>query len=101
MMWCMTKKREVKVNNRQERETGLEWLASNCGVFVLGLFAFTFIFQNFVIPSSSMASTLQVGDHVMVEREMLAPAARWMPLLPYRDVRRGDVVVFYKPIPEA
>lgn len=67
----------------------------------MGLFVLTFIFQNFMIPSSSMASTLQIGDHVMVEREMLAPRTSWMPLVPYRDVKRGDVVVFYKPVPEA
>jgi signal peptidase I len=83
-----------------KRETPFEGIASVCGVLVMGMFALTFVFQNFVIPSSSMASTLQVGDHVMVEREMLAPPAHWMPLLPYRDVKRGDVVVFYKPIPE-
>ena len=83
------------------RETRLEGLASVCGVLVMGLFALAFMFQNFVIPSSSMASTLQVGDHVMVEREMLAPRTQWMPLIPYRDVKRGDIVVFYKPIPEA
>jgi signal peptidase I len=95
----MPEKPEVK--REQERETRLEGFASVCGTLVMGLFVLTFIFQNFMIPSSSMASTLQVGDHVMVEREMLAPPARWMPLLPYRDLRRGDVVVFYKPIPEA
>ena len=60
----------------------------------------TFVFQNFVIPSSSMASTLLVGDHVLVERETLAPAAKWAPFLPYRDVRRGDIIVFYKPTEE-
>jgi len=35
----------------------------------------TFIFHNFVIPSSSMASILLVGDHVLVERMTFAPAA--------------------------
>jgi signal peptidase I len=92
----MAKKREV--DSKQERETRLEGFASLCGTLVMGLFAITFVFQNFMVPSSSMASTLQVGDHVMVDREMLAPPARWMPLLPYRDLRRGDVVVFYKPV---
>jgi len=85
---------------RHKGETRLEGLASLCSTMVLGLFVLTFIFQNFVIPSSSMASTLQVGDHVMVDREMLAPSTHWMPLLPYHQVQRGDVVVFYKPIPE-
>jgi len=67
----------------------------------MGLFALTFIFQNFVIPSSSMASTLQVGDHVMVERELLAPRTSWMSLIPYREVKPGDVIVFYKSVPQA
>jgi signal peptidase I len=98
MISSMLKKR---VQRSPETETRLEGFASVCGVLVMGLFALTFIFQNFVIPSSSMASTLQVGDHVMVERELLAPQTRWMRFIPYRDVKRGDVIVFYKPIPEA
>ena len=61
------------------------------------LFVFAFIFQNFVIPSSSMASTLLAGDHVLVDRETFAPPSSWAPFVPHRDVRRGDVVVFYKP----
>src|SRR5215468_5976024 len=84
-----------------EKETRLEGFASICGTLVMGLFVLTFIFQNFVIPSSSMASTLLVGDHVMVDQSMLAPSTRWMPLLPYRDVKRGDIVVFHKPVAEA
>jgi signal peptidase I len=30
----------------------------------------------------------------------LAPATKWAPFLPYRDVHRGDVIVFYKPVEE-
>jgi signal peptidase I len=82
------------------RETLLEGSASVFGVLAVGLFALTFIFQNFLIPSSSMASTLLVGDHVVVEREGLAPPTKWFSFLPYREVRRGDVIVFYKPVEE-
>jgi len=78
-------------------ETPLEAISSYFGVLVVGLFALTFVFQNFAIPSSSMASTLLAGDHVMAERISLAPPARWASFLPYRDIRRGDIVVFYKP----
>jgi signal peptidase I len=81
----------------QQRETIFQGVASTCSVLAVGLFIVTFVFQNFVIPSSSMASTLLVGDHVMVERQSLAPAARWVPFQHYRDVQRGDVIVFYKP----
>jgi signal peptidase I len=82
-------------------ETRLEGFASLCGVLVMGIFALTFIFQNFVIPSSSMASTLQVGDHVMVERETLAPPSSRISFIPYRNVCSGDIIVFYKPVPQA
>ncbi len=78
-------------------ETPLEFVASICGVLVFGLFILTFVFQNFMIPSGSMLKTLLVGDHVLVDRITLAPRAAWAPFIHYRDVYRGDIVVFYKP----
>ena len=83
-----------------EVETPLESVASICTVLAVGLFLMTFIFQNYVIPSGSMEKTLLVGDHVLVDRITLAPPTRWAPFLHYRDVHRGDVIVFMKPNPE-
>ena len=60
----------------------------------------TFVFQNFVIPSGSMEKTLLVGDHVFVDRITLAPPTKWAPFVHYRDVQRGDIIVFNKPNPE-
>lgn len=82
-------------------ESLLEMLSSNAGLIVVVLFVFAFIFQNFAIPSSSMASTLLVGDHVFVERANLAPAASWAPFVHYRQVHRDDVIVFNSPFLEA
>ena len=81
-------------------ETPLESLSSICAVLAVGLFVMTFIFQNFVIPSGSMEKTLLIGDHVLVDRITFAPPARWAPFVRYREPRRGDVIVFYKPNPE-
>lgn len=78
-------------------ETPLEFIASICGVLVFGLFLLTFVFQNFMIPSGSMLNALLVGDHVVVDRITLAPKTSWAPFIHYRDVRRRDIVVFYKP----
>jgi signal peptidase I len=86
-----------KKNSSKQRETSLEGLASTCSVLTIGLFVLTFMFQNFLIPSSSMASTLLVGDHVVVERETLTPKTPWAPFLRTRDIQRGDIVVFWKP----
>jgi signal peptidase I len=82
--------------NREE--TPFEALASICSVLVVGLFILTFLAQNYVIPSGSMENTLLVGDHLLVDRLTLAPPAQWMPLIRYREPRRGDVVVFLKPV---
>jgi signal peptidase I len=92
-------KAEPAVPERVE-ETPYEALASICSVLVVGLFILTFLAQNFVIPSGSMEKTLLVGDHLVVDRINLAPPARWMPLVRYREPRRGDVVVFLKPVAE-
>jgi len=80
------------------QETQLEALAGTCAVLVVGLFVLTFLAENFVIPSGSMEQTLLIGDHLVVDRITLAPPASWMPLIPYRDPKRGDVVVFKKPV---
>jgi signal peptidase I len=83
-----------------EHETALESLASICTVLAVGLFVMTFIFQNFEIPSASMENTLLIGDHVLVDRVSLAPPAHWAPFVHYREVQRGDIIVFLKPHPE-
>jgi signal peptidase I len=84
----------------QDSDTRLQSIASLCSTVILALFAITFLFQNFVIPSGSMASTLLVGDHVLVDRATLAPPASGPRLIPYRELQRGEPVVFYKPVIE-
>jgi len=89
-----------KENTQPEKphETTVEFLASLAGVLVTGLFIITFIIQAFEIPSSSMENTLLIGDHVFVNREQFAPRSRWVgPILPYRQIRHGDIVVFLSP----
>ena len=79
-------------------ETPLEAVASICSVLVVGLYILTFLAQNFVIPSGSMEKTLLIGDHLLVDRITLAPPTKWMPLMHYREPKRGDILVFLKPV---
>jgi len=79
-------------------ETPFEAVASICSVLVVGLFILYFLAQNYVIPSGSMENTLLVGDHLVVDRITFAPPSKWMPLVHYREPRRGDIVVFLKPV---
>ena len=95
-----TQPEKPRPEEAQVEETPLEAVASICSVLVVGLFILTFLAQNFVIPSGSMENTLLVGDHLVVDRVTLAPEAKWMPLVRYREPRHGDVVVFIKPVPD-
>jgi signal peptidase I len=92
--------RSAPIEKRVE-ETPFEAIASICSVLVVGLFVLTLIAQNYVIPSGSMENTLLVGDHLVVDQITLMPPASWMPLIRYREPKRGDVVVFHKPAYQA
>jgi len=83
---------------KKPKETTPEFIASIAAVLVTGLFIITFTLQAFVIPSSSMENTLLIGDHVFVDRIMLAPKTSWIgPLIPYRRPRHDDIFVFISP----
>src|SRR5580658_10344553 len=91
---------EDNVANEKPKETTVEFLSSLAAVLVTGLFIITFVVQAFEIPSSSMEDTLLIGDHVFVNRAQFAPKTSWIGrLLPYREVRHGDIVVFLHPDP--
>ena len=76
-----------------------EALASLLQTIVVALFLLTFVLQPFLIPSESMEHTLLVGDFLLVNKQIFAPSGgrynptRWM--MPYRDIERGDIVVFH------
>lgn len=65
---------------------------------VFALFVKAFLFEAYRIPSGSMEQSLLVGDHVVVDKLAWAPRTLpWGPLLPRRELRHGDVVVFRGP----
>jgi signal peptidase I len=82
----------------KKKESLPESIAGIASVLVSGLFIITFMVQAFEIPSESMVKTLLVGDHVFVDR--LSPTAKAGyvgPLIPYREIRHGDIIVFLHP----
>src|SRR6059058_5473437 len=81
-----------------------EYLEALLIAVVFATFARTFIVQAFKIPSGSMEQNLLIGDHILVNKFIYGPTVSPLEakLLPLRDVRRGDVVVFKFPrIPAA
>jgi signal peptidase I len=66
---------------------------------ILALFIRTFIVQAFKIPSGSMIPTLEIGDHILVNKLSYGLRMPFLEryLLQYGNPVRGDVVVFIYP----
>jgi signal peptidase I len=86
-------RRERKAKAAEERPKITFWQGVTELVIILVLAAVvavliqSFFFKAFIIPSSSMSPTLQVGDRVMVDRVTYY----------FRKPRRGDIVVWRYP----
>lgn len=65
----------------------LEWGAVILGALTVALLIKTFLMQAYYIPSSSMESTLEIGDRILVNKVSYD----------LHDVNRGDLVVFERP----
>ncbi len=71
-----------------------EWAVT----IIILLFGTTTLVQAFVVPTGSMDTTLMIGDHLFVDKMTYAPPGPISgKLLPYQDVRRGDIIVFRYP----
>lgn len=115
--WNFWKKR---YKEGEKRSTLNDWLDAIIFAVIVVTFINTFFFQAFKIPSSSMERTLYTGDHLFVSKLTYGPRLPQTPLtIPFthnvifgkesystliqsdyrrlkgfRDVRRGDNVVF-------
>lgn len=67
---------------------------------LLALFIRTFIVQAFKIPSGSMLPTLQIGDHLLVNKFSygIKNPFSGSVLIPLGKPKRGDIVVFKFPL---
>jgi signal peptidase I len=81
------------------KSTAREYFESIVIAVVLALFIRTFVVQAFKIPTGSMEPNLLVGDHLLVNKFIFAPTVNSVErlLLPMREIRRGDIVVFKYP----
>src|SRR5215467_10730631 len=88
-----------------KRKSQMREYAEALGVaLLLALAIRTFVVQAFKIPSGSMLPTLQIGDHILVNKFIYGPRLE----IPFTDVslgklpglrspRPGDVIVFLAP----
>ncbi len=68
---------------------------------IIAMFIRTFIVQAFKIPSGSMLETLQIGDHILVNKFIYGvkiPFTDGKVLVPVKIPEKGDIVVFEYPV---
>lgn len=83
---------------RYADSSGMNSLQSLATTIVIAVFVITFVVQAFQIPSESMEKTLLVGDYLLVDKAHFAKTGVWGWLLPYRQIRRQDIIVFRYPV---
>jgi len=66
---------------------------------ILALFIRTFIVQAFKIPSGSMKPTLQIGDHILVNKFIYGVKIPFVrkTVISVKDPKNGDIIVFKFP----
>ena len=67
---------------------------------LIALFIRTFVIQAFKIPSGSMKPTLQIGDHILVNKFIYGIKIPYIrkTIIPVVEPKRGDIVVFIYPL---
>ncbi len=81
-----------------KKSTLREYCESIVITAIIALFATTFVVQAFKIPTGSMESNLLIGDHLLVNKFVYGLHTAWEKILPYKDLKRGDVIVFKYPM---
>jgi signal peptidase I len=86
-------------NNVEKRGHWRENLEAILVAIVIALFIRTFVVQAFKIPSGSMKQTLQIGDHILVNKFIYGVKIPYWrkTIVPLKDPQKGDVIVFKFP----
>jgi signal peptidase I len=88
-----------------KKKSTIREYAESIGIAILlALLIRAFVVQAFKIPSGSMKPTLQIGDHILVNKFIYGVKLR-IPftslnynLIPIRQPQRDDVIVFIYPV---
>jgi signal peptidase I len=73
-----------------------EYFESAVVTVIMALFGMTFVVQAVKVPTGSMQNTINIGDHLLVNKFVFA-AGPPLPFLPQREIKRGDIIVFKYP----
>jgi signal peptidase I len=88
----------MAVDETQKKSTIREYYEALLIAVIFVNFARIFAFQAFKIPTGSMEDNLKVGDHIIVNKFIYGPGTTLGGMLPIREIRRGDIIVFRYPL---
>jgi len=85
---------------QKRKSTFREYAEAIIVALALALFIRTFVVQAFKIPSGSMEPTLEIGDHILVNKFIYGVKIPFtsIQLFPLEKPKRGDVIVFIYPL---
>ncbi len=86
-------------NKKSNKSVVREYTEAIVIAVILALFIRSFVVQAFKIPSGSMLSTLQIGDHLLVNKFIygIKFPMNGKVLIPLKSPKRNDIVVFRFP----
>ncbi len=96
----MSSKKSSENDARKKKKSSLrENIEAILVAIVLALFIRTFIIQAFKIPSGSMKQTLQIGDHILVNKFIygIKMPFSMTTIVPIKNPERDDIIVFKFP----
>ena len=90
----------MKTPDKKRKSTFREYAEAIIVALVLALIIRTFVVQAFKIPSGSMEPTLEIGDHILVNKFIYGVKIPFtsINLFPWESPQRGDVIVFIYPL---
>ena len=96
--WIRKKSSGVKIE-KWTREA-IEWSDTGVSAVLLAFLIMAFLIQAFKIPSGSMRPTLEIGDHLFVNKFIYGTQIPFTSkkLWDFKQVKRFDVVVFLCPL---
>ncbi len=75
-----------------------EYFEQGVVTVIMAFFLMTFIAQAVQVPTGSMQNNIHIGDHLFVNKFIFGPPTHLLNwLLPQREIRRGDIIVFKFP----
>ncbi len=96
----MKLKQSTHLKNQSEKKSHLrENIEALLVAILLALLIRTFVIQAFKIPSGSMEETLQIGDHILVNKFIYGVKVPFFkdPMISIKEPVHGDIIVFKYP----